>query len=176
MYIRTCMYVYRCCVCTLLHKYRTTCTPHTLSRARACARARALSHAHKQTHIHPPLFLVRTHTYVCIHVCTCVRARACVCVCVCVCVRAYVSHFYFVLGVSEPWLQSHLDFLTNGWPPAPPNPPPPTHTQNIKACFSTVFHYHHGVWYYFFMDASKPGALLGYPGMFIYLYVYMCVL
>mmetsp|Transcript_70363 Transcript_70363/g.103091 ORF Transcript_70363/g.103091 Transcript_70363/m.103091 type:complete len:191 (-) Transcript_70363:339-911(-) len=41
------------------------------------------------------------------------------------------------------------------------------------ACFSTVFHYHHGVWYYFFMDASKPGALLGYPGcLAVALYAY----
>ena len=88
------------------HMYTTHCV--WSARVRVCA----LSLSRTQTNPHTPTTLSRAHTHMCMYKCMYVCVRACVraCVCLCACVRA---SFSFVRRVSEPWLQSHLDFLTN---------------------------------------------------------------
>ena len=103
-------YLYMMCMYTLTqithHKYTTHCVWS------ARVRVRALSLSRTQTIPHTPTTLSRAHTHMCMYKCMYVYVRACVraCVCLCACVRA---SFSFVRRVSKPWLQSHLDFLTN---------------------------------------------------------------
>ncbi len=34
----------------------------------------------------------------------------------------------------------------------------------LYGVFANIFHYYTGIWYYFFMDTSKPVCIAGYPG------------